>query len=206
MNEFVEYITPWGEFFLPKGPIDGSVCVTISGGADSALLAHLLLSHKIKPHTVIVLKTGAFLDSNIKTNPGVERVIGFLNLYHNVNLNVVEMERIGNSHNIEVDIKHLGTQFDYVFSGVTALPPEEANITGMHPLRPEKTGPSSRLKKFMLPFKNLDKRIVPFMMHRMNLLELYNLTWSCTTNATNKCQICFSCQERAWAENSSDII
>lgn len=201
MTTFKQYKTPWGPIYIPKGKLDGTSCLAISGGTDSALLLALLLENNCVPSELVVLKTGNFQDSEIDTNPAVDNVIAYLLSHYGVDIPIKTLDRVGDDHSITPDIEYLATQYDYVFSGCTALPEEEVVLKGLRPERPIKTTGMNKVKQYMIPFRNLDKRAVIHMYKELKLDELYALTWTCTTTASTACGECFACQERAWAED-----
>jgi 7-cyano-7-deazaguanine synthase in queuosine biosynthesis len=80
--------------------------------------------------------------------------------------------------------------------GVTPNPPELNHLDG---------APKRKLippvKKLVYPFANMLKDKLVQIMFDEGQEDLANITHSCTERTEGRCNICWQCQERAWAFN-----
>lgn len=191
---------------------DGSVGVSLSGGADSAILSYILMSHYTHP---IHFFTVASKEKNLITVKHSTNVIkkcieltGNSNVFHHITY--VEKQKrdaffhflIESKENLNLDIMHTST---------TNVPETSIlNSFSMQLSADLLTRRSPYIKKPLLshnnkiyhPFANLNKKDIKSLYENLNVLEeLFPLTRSCeSTSEFNKhCQSCWWCQERFWA-------
>ena len=100
-------------------------------------------------------------------------------------------------------------KLDIVFNGVTMNPPKGILEAGRD-MRRDKRMPliiQDDLMKVPVvrPFAQSDKRTILEFYKKLNIMSLFDKTWSCegtvdsTNNFTQPCQQCWWCQERQWA-------
>ena len=184
--------------------LKGKLGVSVSGGADSALVLYLLM--KNYKENIVVFNT---------SNPTYPyHKIAAKNVYEKCK----ELTGHVNSIYVETPITENYSRFnlfvtplewlkrgdvDYVYSGLTANPKnvilkyDEQKIT-----RREITKESLiDENNFYMPFTNTDKKTIADLYKENNLIEsLFTLTFSCINSLDeHHCNNCWWCEERKWA-------
>ena len=184
--------------------------IKMSGGADSSLLAYLLVKHikekdlDINLFPIIIIEEDAPFQKLF-----AYKVIKFIEQELNFKFNspvvfnhYAETDKIQLMRQIESDL--LNTYLDFIISGTTQHPQEEFNEPG---------GPDEnrkgvftevwQRKKIYTPFINQNKKHLADIYKSHNLLEtLFPITRSCvevTNNFDKHCGNCWWCKERIWA-------
>jgi 7-cyano-7-deazaguanine synthase in queuosine biosynthesis len=200
------------EISLPIVIFDGPVGISVSGGADSAILLYCLMTNTIEPIHVFT----ASLKTKNNTAPKfafqvIEKCIeltGNSNVYHHVHF-IEDMNQHGNLFD--------GYKFflrnrlvSMVYTAETLMPPAEdfgtfknqdyfiynqRNTNNKNPILQ---------KNFYSPFRHIDKKQIKNIYSKYNLLEsLFPITRSCenTVLTEGHCGECLWCEERFWAFN-----
>ena len=177
--------------------------ILLSGGIDSAVLLFAILAEYQQRNTGPSIQIFSIPKSDGST-ARVPGIIEYLNsrfgfsiptqptfvgdtaLHHN-EMNVSAFEEIFNSGKYQVD---------FLFNAVNQNPPEPFKMRGTYPNRV--TAPSASGKSIR-PFLMLHKTHVMDLMAQLGAEELLNLTHTCTEQTEGRCNVCFQCDERAWA-------
>ena len=191
---------------------NGSIGVSLSGGADSAILAYILMKHVATP---IHFYTIATEEKNKRTISYSSNVINKCieltkktNVYHHI-----KYEQYWNN---QTYTNYLNSQIrlgiiDVVYSAITTIPPDEELAKFKNQLKSDmydtrKYGVTkpivSRDGKWYFPFVNLNKKHIKDMYDEMSVLDtIFPLTMSCETFdfKHTHCENCWWCEERAWA-------
>ena len=191
---------------------EGPIGISVSGGADSAILLYILMKHapgpihvytcvgksknRVAPHVVSNL-IGKLIDMTGRKDNEIFHHCSFVDDQHITNMFVLPRDNLNNGI------------INYMYTGTTANPP--VNVTDdffgdnfTHNERnPEVIRPyyKSRDNKFYVPFINVDKQVIRGMYEELNVLEeLFPLTRSCEsfTLTEGHCGECWWCQERQW--------
>lgn len=188
--------------------------ISLSGGADSTLLAFLLMTtYKNDLHFF----TYASKEKSYRTVKSSSDVIskcieltGKINCYHHIKYDYTqERNNFFDYLTTQVDTKTV----DIIYTGTTSAPPDEVQKTFTEQLQPDiKARRNSNLKKpiwshenkLFHPLINFNKKNVFDLYKQYNLLKtLYPLTNSCEKldQSFGHCGKCWWCQERIWAFN-----
>jgi 7-cyano-7-deazaguanine synthase in queuosine biosynthesis len=170
--------------------------VMVSGGLDSALVLYLVAKEK-KQHQEII----AYTVPNETTNAAVhaERVVNWVKSKLGVDITFTLVGDGSAPHDrmIKVPGEEIIKQrlVDRLYSGVTTNPPVKFQVDG-----PVRRNPKLRIPKYYgFPFLHTQKNHVLEIYKNLELLELANITFSCTSRSDHRCNICFQCLERKWA-------
>jgi 7-cyano-7-deazaguanine synthase in queuosine biosynthesis len=166
----------------------------LSGGLDSAVLLALLLKHNpILNITLFTIpkKDGASKYANDIAN---QFKLNSPILVGNPEL-VAQMQGLSAIH--EIRTKH--TYIEHLFFASNKVPPVNFNKPGPYRI------PSSDTF-FIMPFFEMYKNDIIKLAEENNLQHLYNLTHSCTDQVNGRCNVCWQCQERAWAFEQANTI
>lgn len=166
--------------------------ILISGGLDSTILLSLLAKENanlcIQPFT-IPKSDGAMLYVN--------NIIQQIN--KKFNTNIPETIQVGDPtvhhrQQSSTAVKEIFSKFniDYLYIGINPVPPELANVQGA-PARDF----TIKDPRIIFPFANYYKDKIISLVD--NLDELAEITHSCTELTESRCNVCWQCQERAWA-------
>jgi len=190
---------------------DGPLGVSVSGGADSAILLYLVMKNATMPVHIYTCSS----DEKNRVAPHVALdVIGkCIDLTGNYNIR---------HHTHFVKSQSLKTLFDplvmsiqnkeieYLYTAVTAVPPHSVLSTFNNPtplldkrdpgvVRPLYNGFQQRIYS---PFFNIDKSYIYKLYEDAGVIEsLYPLTRSCESFSLSEghCGECWWCEERYWA-------
>ena len=216
--EIIENIQITDNVYLPI--IKGHVGLSLSGGADSALLLYLLLKHKKDLLTIFTLS-----DINEKSLPAAQTPLIIqkcIELTGNKNvLHIVEYKDKKNEDVLfETPVNYLKENtINVIYTGFTTNPPDHVLATFKNKISDKfyKDRHPSFIKEvvykeFCAPFANIDKMGICKIYQQYNLMEsLFPLTRSCswseriknTTIPVNNehCKMCWTCEERFWGFN-----
>lgn len=168
--------------------------ILLSGGLDSAILLYLIIKHEpkinIQPFT-IPKKDGAILYAN----PLIEH------FNKKFNLKIPFTITVGNPliyHRLQSTsaVKDMFDNYkiDRLFIGINQNPPELEHIKGA-PLRDKK----SNNFRILFPFIDSYKDNILQIMYDEGQEDLIDITHTCTEKDIGRCNVCWQCQERAWA-------
>jgi hypothetical protein len=193
---------------IPSDPIG----LSLSGGADSSLLAFILLKYSRSPiHFFTTVDTGSN-QRNLHYAPLVIKKCIELTNNYNVHHHIKFVEQ----YDRDQFFKHLEycvdlNQVSVMFTGTTALPPDSVLDTFTIKLNPElyarrdpnnKKSVWSKNRKFYSPLINLNKTQIRDLYRELGIFDnIVPLTNSCTdkSNRIDHCGQCWWCQERKWA-------
>ena len=195
-------------------PIFSNIGVMLSGGADSAILALILMHHleSINSKETIHIFSTHSREKGLSSIKSVNDVIskcaeitGFTN--------IVSVQQIVDSQNIDNLFKSAvfyldSGQVDKIYTGITAAPPPEIHSTFSGVNHDLINRDSSTLKQILAnrcvrPFINKDKKFIKSLYDLYNAEELFAVTRSCeqltSVPLTGHCGRCWWCEERKWA-------
>jgi hypothetical protein len=168
--------------------------IMLSGGLDSAILLSLMISENtninIQPFT-IPKTDGAilyadpiidFINSKFKTSIPKTIKVGDPTVHHRQQSRTAVIEIFG-KYNI-----------DQLFIAINKNPKELNDLPGA----PKRDTKSDNPKVFF-PFVDLLKTDILSMAIENNLVELFNITHSCTEQPIGRCNKCWQCTERSWS-------
>lgn len=180
--------------------------VSVSGGADSAILLYLLAKHNKDAklgHQITTFTVNKVDGAEIHAKNVIQWVTSKLEV--SIQSMIVD---VGHSlpHNLAVNAPlraQIRTNvFDMVYVGDNKIPPiefpfgEENSFPGLAPRR--KGNPTNNVK-VSLPFSDLYKYHTIDLYFRHDVTELLEHTHSCTERSTGQCKVCWHCSERKWA-------
>ena len=188
------------------------VGISLSGGADSALILYLLAKEiqdreqetRIYPiHGYDVSRT------NVHSWEAAEAVISTIKYELRDWANIIKKPHIfaydknlpiskEEYHKANYDYMKRRYNLDFIVRGVTQGMPSDN--------RPLSKGDSnsaelSRLSKetWVLPFGDVDKKFIAHWYNELNLDSLLSMTSSCIADQTEPCGECWWCKEKYWA-------
>lgn len=192
------------EITIPYGK---TIALTLSGGADTALLAYLVCKELIEtgrdPLTVIKYiitipkKDGAELyppdiikwietSLNTKLPPmTLVRIPKLLSMWHGTQVWSSVLHVLDN---LNPDIIYMADQ---------RAAPDWANIAEARPVR-SSTVEGPMPDRVFFPFNHLYKSHTIDLFYRLGIEELLELTHSCTQKVVGRCNRCYHCLERQW--------
>jgi 7-cyano-7-deazaguanine synthase in queuosine biosynthesis len=186
--------------------------ISVSGGADSALLLYILMTNATD--TIHIFTTGnnqKFRRNVIVATSLVEKLIQITN-----NSNVehhISYEEIQNTKTLYPKLgfyKKTGL-VDVIYTGITANPPKHIAATFKFPITENNRDPevqhNTKLGIFYTPFCNHDKSKIAEIYKKLKITEVFNYTRSCEYHnemsiqdpGLGHCGECWWCQERIWA-------
>jgi 7-cyano-7-deazaguanine synthase in queuosine biosynthesis len=189
-----------------------NIGLSISGGADSALLAYYLMKTVTRPLHFFTYGSEEKQNRTVRNSLSViEKCIsitGNSNVYHHIRYGKTQDRKIFFDYLIEsVDSKIV----DIIYTGTTSTPQHDVLETFSkklssaikHRRNPNVIKPLwSHSNKLYHPFINIDKKNIAKMYNDLDLLDsLYPVTGSCESVdfPTGHCGNCWWCQERFWA-------
>jgi 7-cyano-7-deazaguanine synthase in queuosine biosynthesis len=170
--------------------------VMLSGGMDSALMLYLIL--KEKPPDA---KLTVFNVPNAKDNARYfsTKIIAFLENKFNYSIPIQHLGDTTLPHDkiINYPGKYIleNKLVDILYVGINQNPPVKFPISGPWRRNPANPIPNN----LAFPFIDLYKTHILEIYKQFNMLELADITHSCTENIGARCNSCFQCYERAWA-------
>lgn len=166
--------------------------VLCSGGADSTIMAFLLLENLSASQRENVQLT--FLKNANSNFSAYVSVLGYFSKRYDIPMKVSTIERTGEGHFLRHELlDYFRSKGIPMYTGVTKNPPVEIN--GLPPNRAAK----NTTPNLYTPFLELDKRFTIQLYKDNNLLDLLGLTWTCTQSLDTPCNQCFACNEKNWA-------
>lgn len=174
--------------------------IMLSGGLDSAILLGLLLLENkninIQPFTIPKTDGAmlyadpviAYINSKFDTSIPNTIKVGDPNVHHRQQSKTAVKE-IFENYNI-----------DRLFIAINRNPEELAEMPGA----PKRDTRSDNFK-VVFPFVDLLKTDIIRLAIENNLVELFNITHSCTEQQRGRCGKCWQCTERSWAFNQLDL-
>lgn len=193
-----------------------SIGLLVSGGLDSTLLAYLLYDIKSKKN---LTNTFQFFvvprpdDSVLHVN----RIVDYIGNHFNVptTIHVVGTGDLHHSKQVTSGIKDAIENYDcdIFLSSITTNPPEKlpnyAYGTFLEPDGTPYDGPT-RIKswhpKLIDPFWDYTKEDTVRIIKDYNLVDIMNLTHTCTGSKSTRCNKCWQCCERSWAFNKNNFV
>ena len=181
--------------------------VMVSGGFDSAILLYLVL--KEIQDTNRNIKLTVFNVPNVKDNADYfsNQVVNFLEKHFNKTIS--DIRSIGDGtlpHNqiIQKPGRYIGENklVEKLYVGVNQNPPIKFPIAGPWRRDPNDIIPDN----LSYPFLKLYKTHILDLYSQFGMLELANITHSCTETLNNRCNQCFQCYERAWAYKELNLV
>lgn len=189
-------------------PTVKKIGIKMSGGADSSLVAYLIVNYIIKnkldikvyPMVIIEEESPFQHDFVSRVTDFIEKKTGFkfqdkIIKYHYANTDKIKTIRL-----IEEESRD---KLDLVVSGITHWPKDKSFNEPDGP-EGERSGvfPTMWDDWIYTPFVNLDKKEIAEIYREHNLLDtLFPLTRSCvkkTNDFTTHCGECWWCKERVW--------
>lgn len=190
---------------------DGPIGVSVSGGADSAILLYLVMKYSRSPIKVYTCSS----DEKNRVSPHTALDVIGKCIDLTGNYNVTHQVHFVKAQTISALFDPLSAslkrrEIEYLYTAVTALPPHEVLDTFSNPAplmdkrdptvtRPVYTGFENRI---YAPFFNIDKAYIRKLYQYAGVEDkLFQLTRSCEsfTLTTGHCGKCWWCEERLWA-------
>jgi hypothetical protein len=189
----------------------------VSGGLDSSLLAYLLLHFKYKNqknNEIVFFVVPRPDDSVVHVN----RVVDYLDNHFNQPKSTIHIVGTGELHHskqVTSGMKDavLNYDCDIYLSSTTTNPPELLPNYEYGKFRePDGTPYNGPIRKKSWHPKLIDifwdytKEDTVKIVKDMNLVEIMNLTHTCTGSKLLRCEKCWQCCERAWAFNKNNFV
>lgn len=199
-----------------------TIGVFISGGVDSTLLAYLLNDFKIKIKPDLTIKYFCVKrpdDSELHA----KRIVNYIDEKFGLNTSNINFVGTGNTHHsAQVRSGMIDAldnyEFDVVLTAITKNPesldppellPDYEYGRFVDPDGSVYNGPKrvkAKNPKVLNPFWDYTKADTVKIIKDLNLLDIPNITHTCTASKTIKCGKCWQCCERAWAFYKNDFI
>ena len=193
-----------------------SIGLLVSGGLDSTLLAYLLhdiVSKKNLTNTFQFFVVPRPDDSVLHVN----RVVDYISKHFNIRpiIHVVCTGDLHHSKQVTSGIREALENYDcdIFLSSITTNPPEKlpnyAYGTFLEPDGTSYDGPiriKSWHSKLLDPFWDYTKEDTVKIIKDYNLIDIMNLTHTCTGSKSIRCNRCWQCCERSWAFNKNNFI
>jgi|688.fasta_scaffold487036_2 7-cyano-7-deazaguanine synthase in queuosine biosynthesis len=176
--------------------------IMFSGGFDSSLLLYILAKEKRHDQELI-----SFTVPNNITQADVhaKRIVSWITDRTNTSItfNIIGDGSAPHKELVMSPSREIIKQklVDKLYSGVNQNPPIEFQIPG-----PERRNPNISVPDHIgLPFISLYKTHILELYQHLDILELANITFSCTEQPENRCNKCFQCMERNWAYQTLNL-
>lgn len=180
-----------------------NIAVALSGGADSALMLYLLAKEirvtskqcTLTPFTVPRPDGGAnyspkiveYINNKLGISIAMPIIVGDGNVDHATVISVANKGLLDSG------------KYDLIFVAENKVPPI---YTGAMP--PVRSPSKNAWKRLALPFFNVQKHHLIDLYYQEGIEEMLNYSHSCTGLTSGRCNVCFNCQERAWAFSTLD--
>lgn len=187
-------------------PVDKTIAIMLSSGADSAVLLYMLclslLEEKRHPE-----KELPFIFTLPKVDGAEDhalKVVNWINQKLSLKLPAPIIDGPANINDLRhgeilsQSLLYLGAKYkaNYAFVGDQQSVPAPYSVGGTYPNRylenpyPQYLG---------MPFLHLDKSHTIDFHYRLNTLPLLEISHSCTQRRAGRCGSCYHCNERSWA-------
>ncbi len=189
-----------------------NIGLSLSGGADSALLAFHLMKTVEKPLHFFTYGSEEKHNRSVRNSMLViEKCIsltGNTNVYHHIRYGKTQERDL--FFNYLIESVNIGL-VDIIYTGTTSVPQSTVleTFNKTLPLDFIKRRDPTRVKslwshsyKLYHPFINIDKKDIAKMYNDLDLIDsLYSATGSCESveHPEGHCGMCWWCQERIWA-------
>jgi hypothetical protein len=198
------------EFNIYKGPN----AISVSGGADSALLLYFLLKYTKDRVHIFTLADGTKNIINAKSAMDVVYKCALLTDNYNFEHHIDYSPNFVDSFVERLPFQYLEKkEFNVLYAGITNLPPTEDRRSFYGDFYEETRNPNITKEVFRynfsyIPWANNDKKKIAQIYKEFDLLHtLFPVTRSCEWNekvggtnpGTNHCGNCWWCHERKWA-------
>jgi 7-cyano-7-deazaguanine synthase in queuosine biosynthesis len=191
-----------------------NVGISVSGGADSAVLLYILMS-KFEPTQQLHIYSFGKADTHYSAISGARAVTtqcskltGFTNYQHHVDYDLVQNRQTL----FRNPVRDLQNQtIDFLYTGITANPTPEVAETFCGDTQdfvlemrdPAVVRDTMLTENICTPFTNLNKQQIAKIYSELNILEtLYPHTRSCESHDPKylgtHCEQCWWCDERQW--------
>jgi hypothetical protein len=179
------------------------VALMMSGGVDSTILYYALHKLSINIGFDLVLYT---VENSVGYEDNVSRIRWYLSSKDNqreVWVHALSSQGIHNG-NIDLPIRNvlMSGKHDLVYTGTTKNPPFPIDNSPVR-MTQEQT---NRIPRLACPFADHTKDYVFSLYQKYGLMELYELTHSCTRQKTGECGLCFQCIEKRWSEQQNNYV
>lgn len=198
------------EFNIYKGPN----AISVSGGADSAILLYFLLKHSKDRVHIFTLADGTKQITGAKSSMNVvykcAQLTGNYNFEHHIDYSPDYIDTYVERLPFEYLDKK---EFNVLYAGITNVPPEEDRKSFYGDFYEDTRNPNEIRDVFRygfsyIPWTNHDKKKIAEIYKEYDLLEtLFPITRSCEWNENvggkdpgiEHCGNCWWCHERKWA-------
>jgi len=175
--------------------------IMLSGGLDSSIMLGLILTEISQSRKKVNLQPF----SMIKHDHSFKYVNNILNYFREkfkiyipdtVLVGDPDIDHREQSKYATKEVFKRYPETDFIFNGVNQNPPPPwGDPTYLFPDRVKK----SPHEKILMPFVELTKVHILDLLYQFDLVDLINLTHSCTEMKDGRCNLCFQCNERKWA-------
>lgn len=194
---------------LPRGPVG----ISMSGGADSTIIAYLAMTQLDVPIHFITMST---VDRGCAQHKTTSDVIARLcditdnyNVVHHLSFAINAENGIKNIFELSKDLLYKQQIVNSILTGITANPPLDVTdqFTQRENVEPVDRNPDEsralqRAVGWYNPLTNLNKQDIVQIYYDHGVHEsLYPVTKSCWTDyGVEPCGECWFCEERSWGE------
>ena len=198
------------ETLLPIYLWPGSIGISVSGGADSAILLYILLKYTTRPIHVFTaslkVKNNSAPRSAFTVIEKCIELTGNSNVYHHIHF-IDDMDNRGslfNGPNYFLKNKLVDVVYtaETIFPSINEFKKFKNQDYFIFNQRDPKNKKPVLSKKFYSPFIQINKKQIRELYEYYNLLDtLYPVTRSCESVhlTTGHCGECLWCEERLWA-------
>lgn len=186
----------------------GPIGISVSGGADSAILLYILMKYSLDP--IHVFSCSSKEKNRISPHVALDVIDKCIDLTKNSNVNhhIYFVDKQTLSSWMAGLILYVNNKLvEIMYTGVTSMPPQEVTESfgvsnGLEDKRsPKDIRPLYYPNKIYTPFFNIDKRQICELYKELGVLdELYPVTRSCENLyfTSGHCGQCWWCKERLW--------
>ena len=194
---------------IPVPIHSGPLGISVSGGADSAVLLYIMMSNTLDPIVTYTVASRAKNRATAYYAPKVIELCQKLTGHNNVTNTVIEVEKQNLDDMIVVFKQELQLgKINKMYMGTTQHPSLEVQAEFTDNLDPETllirnagvTRPTLE-GNFVIPFRNHNKQDIAGIYSALNLTDtLFPQTRSCEDPRISRghCGTCWWCQERLW--------